>query len=293
MSITKMVPRQLRADLNIIAPDGKPWMLVKGWEDWRFSWTKDFYEFWRFPNKGENGRPIDIRTPGGFSDVECRRIDPFGESDKSMWENLWAHIIFSRREMPEYRSISDRAKRARWISERATIKDAVRAWVKARFQRDVFPADVEISFENGRFEAGGPALNGIEPKLRISVAHANPVSVAAVGIGNVGIEVETILRWETGFQGDVLSPGERILVVGNDAVERDEWLTRAACAKKAAAKAMGRGEMNSNRLLIESVDHELGEFIVSGERPSAMNRVEKFAVSTIRDGDYIIALAVR
>jgi acyl transferase domain-containing protein len=286
MRIRNLSPRQLKANLDLVHQDGRVWMRVSGWEDWRFYWPREFYEFWRYPNKGENGRPVAIRPPGKFSDVVCRWVEPFGEIDKNMWENLWAHIILSRRELDEYRSIGGKSARAKWICERAVIKDAVRAWMRGRHRRDVFPADVEVTVENNQPNIAGNWPEGVPEPLYVSMANDGPVTVAAAGSCRLGLEIESIIHWEVGFEGAALPQRERILVASNEGTDRDEWLTRLWCAKKGAAKVLGVAAGDIASVKIEKIDMQTGEVEVRVGNDSLI-------VSTVRDGNYIIALAAR
>ena len=293
MRLKSLSHHQLKADLDVIAPDGKVWMRILGWEDWRFYWPKSFYEFWRFPNKGENGTHLDFRFPEGFPDVECRRLDPFGEVDRSIWENLWAHIILSQRELTEYRSMEDKASRASWICEKAITKDAVRMWVRRRAGRELYPADVEITNGNGRLKIGGPWQHDVEPPANVSIARLGPVTVAATGSCGLGVEIESVAHRKTGAEADLLSPPELALLPDNE--PRDEWLARACCAKKAAAKALGIPVEDSGRvkdLVIGSLDVERGEVTVVRRGAKGQDQPLEMIVPSVRDGDNIIALAV-
>jgi phosphopantetheinyl transferase len=296
MRLREISQRRLKADLDVVAPDGKLWMRVVGWEDWRFYWPREFYEFWRAPNTGEGARPLDIRKPEGFSDVVCRRVEPFGEMDKNMWENLWAHMILSRTELQEYRSLGDRAARARWMCERAVVKDAVCMWVRGKLGRNVYPADVEVSISNGETKLGGLWRCDFAVAINVSVANDGAVAIAAADTSKVGIEIESLVHWEAAWEARSFQPREREIVAGNINVDRDEWLSRSWCAKKAAGKTFGiqvdrGGELN--QFVIEQVDVESGDIAVTRKTSNGIDHSQRLVVSTVRDGDYIIALAAR
>src|SRR5262249_19552794 len=151
-----------------------------GWEDWRFYWPDNFYYFWRFPSKGQYGQPLDIRVPDAFPDVVPRRLEPFGEIDKSIWENLWAHLILSSREFIEYRSVSDKNQRWRWICERGAVKEAVCSWVRRQYSRDLFPADVEVYIENGKARVAGAWVGDVAAPT-VTMSYLDRRTVSAVG----------------------------------------------------------------------------------------------------------------
>ena len=287
-------------------------MRVVGWEDWRFYWPKEFYEFWRYPNKGENGRAVNIRPAAKSARIVCRRVEPFGEIEKNMWENLWAHIIMSRHELTEYDSIAEKRSRVRWVCEKAVVKDAVRAWIRDQNARDLYPADIEVTVVNGAVDVNGYWSKDIKARLNVSVASDGPVSVAAVGNCDVGVEIESVIHWEGGFEATRLQQRDRELVAEQKTLERDEWLTRLWCAKKAAAKMLGlkvevpadlgghdlslhatalrRPPLQS--LIGEHIDERSGEIVFTRTSSTGAGS-SRLAVSTVRDGDYIIALAFR
>jgi acyl transferase domain-containing protein/phosphopantetheinyl transferase (holo-ACP synthase) len=291
MRIANLSARQLRADMDVIAPDGGLWMRITGWEDWRFSWTQDFYQFWQFPNRRVNGTPVIFPVPPRGADVECLRVHSFGEMDKPMWENLWAHMVLSRREMAEYRGLSDRRARTRLLYRRAVAKDALRAWIVKNADRHLYPADIEIDGDDGQIAISGPALAVFPRPLYVSVSYDHPVAVAAAGPAPLGIELDAIVHWEGGVETARMSRSERGLLPADTAERRDEWLTRAWCAKKAAAKAFGTdADAAPADVTVAAIDEAGG--ILTVERNSAIElNGQTLKVSTVRDGDYIIALA--
>jgi hypothetical protein len=294
LRIRNVGSRQLKADMDLIDDSAKVWMRIIGWEDWRFYWPDNFYYFWRFPNKGQYGLPIDISVPEGFGGVVCRRLEPFGEIDKNIWENLWAHLILSQREFGEYRSIQDRGERWRWICERGAIKESVCTWARTQFGRDLYPADVEVMFENGEATVTGGWIHDL-PAPNVTAAYLDRRTVSAAGRCELSIAMEAVVGWVAGPENDRLDERERGLVTGAG-LDSNEWLSRLWCAKKAAARLLaGAGTSGSSGgLTVEGIQTETGEITVSkdwtGHSPVT---AENAVVSTVCDGDYIIALAFR
>jgi phosphopantetheinyl transferase/acyl carrier protein len=288
LRIVNVAKRQLRADMDVIAPDGKLWMRITGWEDWRFYWEPDFYNFWRYPYLGMVSTPLSLPVPDG-SDLECRRMEPFGEMGSSMWENLWAHLILCRRELDEYRAMQDGARRTQWIFGRAAAKDAVRSWVRRNIGLALYPADVEIAQdEHGKPSATGDWVQRVGEAPQVSISHKGNVAVAAAGRMSLGIDLETIARRDDGFESLAFNERERSLITAmNGGIERDEWLTRAWCAKEAAGKAAGNGlRHNPKNLAVRSINPANGRMVVTcGGDPGA------FEVHSVRDGEFIIAVA--
>ncbi|MDO8630510.1 MAG: beta-ketoacyl synthase N-terminal-like domain-containing protein, partial [Phycisphaerales bacterium] len=211
--IREIGQRQVRADIDIIAPDGGLCMRVRGWTDWRFYWERSFYDFWRFPDKGLVSEAVTLPLPKGCDDIECRRLAPMGEVGTSIWENLGAHLLLSQRELDEYRAMKDGPRRTEWIFGRAVAKDAVRAWLKRHHGMDVYPADVEIrSDANGRPYADGPWVRRIDEAPRISIAHKGAFAVAAAGRGVLGVDLESIESRDAGFDAVAFDDDERRLL---------------------------------------------------------------------------------
>ena len=284
--------------MEIIAPDGGLWMRLHGWEDWRFYWAPTFYDFWRFPNKGMLSEHVELPLPEDCRGVECLRMKPFEEIRTRIWETLWAHLILSRRELAQYGGMTDDARRKEWLFGRAVAKDAVRTWVKRHYGLDLYPADVEIdNDEHGAPHAGGRWVSriGIAPQLTLS--HKGTVAVAAAGTRALGIDLERIEARDSGFDALVFDETELQLFSRLNGDNRTEWVTRAWCAKEAASKATGRGLSDGPQaMMVNSIDPGLGQLVVSRREPLSGRRsadvARQFTVHSVRDGEFVIALAV-
>ena len=131
--------------------------------------------------------------------------------------------------------------------------------------------------DNGRPMVSGP----FENDLRVSFSNKDDIGVACIREGeNVGIEIERIEARPQEFVATAFTPAEIDLVMHVDGANnslRDEWLTRAWCAKEAAAKVKEGGlRSDPKNLRIQEV---------SGERL----RIDDVWVNLRREGDYIIA----
>ncbi len=291
--------RQVRADFDVIGDDGKLWMRVNGWTDWRFYWDRSFYDFWRFPNLGTVCERVELTLPEGSGDIEFRRIAPMGEVGTSIWENLGAHLILSQGELREYKSMKDGPRRTEWIFGRAAAKDAIRSWVKRHHGLDLFPADVEIvSDERGRPHATGAWTTQIAGVPRVSIAHKGAYAVAAAGNGLLGVDLEHVATRDEAFHSVAFDDHERRLLERLKGEHRDEWVTRAWCAKEAAGKAMGVGLIDGPAtMVVRELDQDAGAMLVAcgttATVASGKSNRGRFVVHSIRDGDYIVAIAVQ
>ena len=257
--VREVTHRQLKADFDVIGPDGKLWMRVSGWEDWRFYWDRHIYEFWRFPNQGPNGRRIEI--PGlADSDIEVLRIDALGEMDKTgLWENLWMHMVLNRRELRQYESMPNPEARTEWMFQQAGAKDAVRMWLQRHHSHMVYPADIEVVDEGtGTLRANSRA--NLPLPRSISVAYKDLVCVAAAGSQSVAV------------------------VIGE--AGSDEWAGRAACAQNAAARLLGADDVDA--FAVTEIDRARQRIIVTHGNGAVSASV---TIDTARDGEWIVAVA--
>jgi len=298
MRIREIGQRQVRADIDVFAPDGQLYMRVCGWTDWRFYWERSFYDFWRFPDKNLVSDAVALPLPEGCDGIECRRLAPAGEVGTKIWENLGAHLLLSQRELDEYHAMKEGPRRTEWIFGRAAAKDAVRAWLKRRHGMDVYPADVEIHADaDGRPYADGRWLTRIDEAPRLSIAHKGALAVAAAGRGVLGVDLENVATRAAGFDAVAFDDEERRLLARLDGALRDEWVTRAWCAKEAAGKAVGIGLADGPAtMVVRELDTDAGSIRVSCGSTAAIRKSltngSQFVVHSIRDGDYIVAVAV-
>ncbi len=298
LSIREVSQRQLRADMDIVGADGELWMRVIGWEDWRFYWSPGFYDFWRFPDKGTLSERLVLPLPDGCEDIECRRVTPTEELSSHIWRNLWIQVVLGPTEREQYHALASDARRQEWLHGRAAAKDAVRMWVKRHHGVDLYPADVEIiNDQEGKPVVTGPWVDRLGGAPQVSISHKNMVAVAAAGRGALGIDLERIRSREAGFESVAFNEREREILARMNGEKRDEWITRAWCAKEAASKAMGLGlSKGPSTMVVESIEDDHGAMIVtSGEvlraaRPGLDDR--PLVVHSVRDGDYVIALAI-
>ncbi|MFQ5490431.1 MAG: polyketide synthase dehydratase domain-containing protein [Phycisphaerae bacterium] len=298
LRVTQVSSRQLSADLDIIAPDGTLWMRIIGWEDWRFYWSLNFYDFWRYPDRELISESVVLPAGVCSTDAECRRMAPVGELGKSIWENLWAHMILSRRELGEYRGMAEGPGRTAWILGRVAAKDAVRTWVKRRCGLVLYPADVEVHNDQaGQPIVGGYWLDQVGRPPHLSISHKNTLSIALADDQPVGIDLEWVESRDDGFRALAFAESERALLESLNGRDPDEWYTRAWCGKEAAGKAMGTGLADGPRqMVIRAVDADTGEMHITCEQNGAAQDSapprREFAVHTTRDGDYVMAVAL-
>lgn len=174
--------QQVQADMEVIAPDGRVWLALNGWQDRCFELPENFYKFllappperelsqaWRLPSEG--GRParrLDYDPGDGF-------FTGHGE----IWQRVLACAVLGQRERATWRSLPA-PRRLEWLLERAVAKDAVRQYLAQQYNLRLGPADVEIMpDERGRLTAQGAWLAQVQHAPAVSLAHL-PGAIVAV-----------------------------------------------------------------------------------------------------------------
>src|SRR5262249_37498219 len=173
-----------------------------------------------------------------------------------------------------------------WLAGRVVAKDAVRLHLRAAYDLDVPPADIEIDIDaHGRPHAAGSWVARTGRAPAISISHSNGTAVAVAGgddsrVG-VGIDIETAVRSTSSFEDVAFNDDERVLADRLPELNRDEWLLRFWSAKEAAAKAFGLGLRDGPRaFVVRYVDVSTAIVRVeAGERT--------FSVYTTRDDELI------
>ncbi len=297
LRIREVAARQLRADMDVLTSDGRLWMRIVGWQDWRFYWARNFYDFWRFPKLGYVSERLTLGADLCDEPIECRKMSPVEEMGSSIWENLWAHLICNRRERAKYWSLPEGRRRTEWIFGRTAAKDAVRAWIKSRHGRDLYPADVEIvQDESGKPFIRGDWIGELGEAPHISISHKNSYAVAAASALPVGIDLEQVIARDEAFESAAFDEGERTILGQVNGRCRGEWVARAWSAKEAAGKAVGVGlSRGPATVRIRRILDESGEIRFSCETATDSNGQSEHRavwVRSFREGELVIGLAV-
>jgi phosphopantetheinyl transferase (holo-ACP synthase) len=265
--------RMVRCDMELVQDDH---VLVKvtGWIDRRFDSDEQLWEMVRYPER----EPISSFAPAGYAMVTERWRD-------SASRELMMRSYLCAEERADYDTRNPKAQR-QFLLGRMAAKDALRKVMWDDGEGPIFP--VEITLRNG--EQGEPLASWTRDErpawrdLRVSIAHADAVGVAIVGIGqDVGIDIEAIGPRSPRFADMTLTDDEaRLHPVDADP---DRWLTRLWAAKEAVAKATRHGL--GGRPKDFEVEAVAGERLRIGDRWIATDRV------TAPDGpetkEYIVA----
>ena len=245
---------RVRVDADIVAPDGRVWMRLTGWEDWRFYWPGRYRDHMRMPDRVHVSVPLPL--PGAPAGVAAVWLEPPSDFGKPVWGNVLEAIDLAPEERAECRPLTGPESRATLrLWGRVAAKEAVRTIWAAEGKPPVYPADLRIESD----AHGRPWVRSLlEPERTdlpaVSIAHTAGVAVALAASDpdtRVGIDVEPIADRSPDFEGLAFNAGERAWLdrlaptdpaAGPDSHAcRAEWVARFWCAKEAVAKSTGLG----------------------------------------------------
>ncbi len=217
------------------------------------------------------------------SELDCYRLESLFEPGAGLWKELWASLVLTAREREEFRkSKTPEHLQMEWLSGRTVAKDAMRSFLRRSYGMELLPADIEIAHDrHGRPIATGPWARHLRAVPELAVAQTPGMAVALAGDGGrVGIEVQAVGPEAASLTTDLTADEQRLLNAVAPSM-RAEWSVRFACAKRAAAKAVGRVRilaLNINTAVVEAVGESAGE---------------KVKVYTAREGAFVVASAIQ
>jgi phosphopantetheinyl transferase len=298
--------KYMRADIDIIGPDGHFWMRLEGWCDWRFYCPDEAYDFSRFPGEIMVSKPMAapiarFPLPEQFDCCIAEHSEAVYSKDAvPFWIKMWARLICNRRERQEFYSLGgpEQQQIARLLA-RIAAKDAVRSLFHRHHGVSVHPADIDIVTDgNDRPEPQGHWRQAIGDTPALSIASCGQLAIAIAGRcashQHLGVDLQQIESRSPEFEGGAFTPQERRLLDSIEASARLEWLTRFWCAKEAIGKALGWGLRHGPQsVIVKACDTDGGVVkVVLGDKFASEFPVLagiSMAVYTIRHRDFIIA----
>jgi phosphopantetheinyl transferase len=243
-------------DLHGFAADGSTVAAITGWEDRFFTVTPAIHRVVHRTRDRFFSETLALPEDAGSAPMAARLTpavpaDLF-DSGFRIWETALAFCILSREERDAWLNGNRSAKRNRdLLLGRAAAKDAVRAYLKERFDVDVAPADVRLEADGlGKPRAVGMWEGWIDGGIDISVAHSGMRAVAVacpVSCGGIGIDLEVRGPMSEHAVEGAFSEDDLRLVAGRGRETRDDALLRLWCAKEALGKALGTGLLGNPR----------------------------------------------
>ncbi|WP_435010545.1 beta-ketoacyl synthase N-terminal-like domain-containing protein [Tundrisphaera lichenicola] len=243
VSILERERHRVRVEAEIIRPDGRVWMSIGGWEDWRFHWPGRYRDGFRQPDRTFLGEPLDVE---GRSDLSAVWLEPPGDMGRPVWRDVLEHVQLGPDERSSYLALrGPDQRRTHRLWGRIAAKEAARRLWQAEGRPPTYPGDLIVEPDS----LGRPSLRSrLDPSRidlpSISIAHVDGVAVALASLdprARLGIDVEPIVERSGGFESTAFLPGEIELLGGRSGADRAEWVARLWCAKEATAKATGLG----------------------------------------------------
>ena len=293
VAIRAIERHRVRADADLVGPDGRTWMTIRDWEDWRFHWPGRFRDGFREPDRTFLGEPLEVVGPAPVAGAVW--LEPPADMGRPVWRDVLEHVQMGPDERAAYLALpGPDARRTHRLWGRIAAKEAARRLWAREGRPPTYPADLIVE----RDPLGRPSLSSrLEPGRgdlpTISIAHVDGVTVALACLdpsAHVGIDVEPIVGRSGGFEATAFLPGERALLGGRRGPERAEWIARLWCAKEAMAKATGLGFVDgpSGAEVVEAaVDGSLGLRLRGGLAEACPGLAGRpIRVVTARRGDF-------
>jgi acyl transferase domain-containing protein/phosphopantetheinyl transferase len=266
IAVRKVDRHRVTVDAEFVRPDGRAWMRLRDWEDWRFYWPSRYRDVFRQPDRVLLGEPLPLPDADGAAAVWLR---PPADMGRPVWRDVLEQIQLAPEERAEHlRAGGPDERRTLRLWGRIAAKEAARRLWLGDGADPVYPADLRIEPD----DRGRPILRSRAEPARddlpsISIAHAGGVAVALAArdpSARVGIDVERVVPRSHEFEALAFSARERGLLDQFDPSERAAWAARLWCAKESAAKATGLGLVaGPGSVEVHEIDSKTGTTTVS------------------------------
>ena len=297
--------KYMRADIDIIRPDGQLWMRLLGWCDWRFYGPREAYDFFRFPREVMVSTPLPAAlarfpSPGTFECLTAELGETFYSREAgAFWVKVWARLILNHQERREFASLGGAEQRqVDWLLARIAAKDAIRTILEKRHGLAVYPADIEIAQDaHGRPEPRGVWQQQIGYTPALSISQSSYLGLAIAGTCDaqqcLGVDVQRIEPRSQEFVEHAFTSHEHALLNHMEEPSRHEWLTRFWSAKEAVGKALGPGLPAPQSVMVTALDQPSGIIHVALAERFAAEFPDLAGASiltyTARHRDFIVA----
>jgi len=175
---------RIRVSAELVRPDGRVWMRITDWEDWRFHWPARYRDVFRAPDAIFVGEPLRFEgaAPG---DAAAVWLAPPADMARPVWRNVLERVQLAPDELAEHLSLggSD-VQRAHRLWERIAAKEAARRIWMSRDESASFPADLIVMYnaEGFGFVQDLDRSHQRTP-MTVAVAHAEGAVVALAAAG--------------------------------------------------------------------------------------------------------------
>ena len=210
-----------------------------------------------------------------------------------------AKITLSPAEMVQFHAVQGNEQaEIEWLFGRLAGKDAVRMLWYSQHGERLFPADINVELNaDGRLVALRRGQADQKPFATISIAHTEHVIAGlAATAPHAGIDLQLVHPRDAAFEGFAFNEEERDLL-DHVGLDRDEWITRFWCGKRAVIKALGQaGTDGPKSAAVRDADQRTGVVKVTlGAALAEIFPQWRFATllaSTSRDGNLVVAVSL-
>ena len=165
------------ADAEILRPDGRVWMSLTGWEDWRFHWPGRYRDVFRDPKTFLLGEVLSVR---GSTEPIVVWLEPPADMGRPIWRDvlLWTQLSPRERMALRDRADSEESRNA-MLFQRIAAKEAVRRFLLAQGEPAMYPADLETTeLTDGRIRVESRRPKALKELPIVSVAGTDIAAVA-------------------------------------------------------------------------------------------------------------------
>ena len=248
LRLTGVTPKSQICDISVTDGNGKEIVSVSGWEELTERVPSEYRELVLQPattfltdalSAELLGNPPTDVSSAFLTDIPY----PTFERNEELWLKALSHIILSASERKQFMEMTgSTSRRAEWLFGRAAAKEAVRRFLKDRYQARWSDADIQIwADDSGKPHALGAWGDYLTIKLDIAIAHTSQFIVAlAAANARVGVDVESVSRdLSEEFTAGVFTPDE--LELAARAANASQAIIKFWCTKEAVSKALGTG----------------------------------------------------
>ena len=298
IQIRDVARHRICVDADLVRPDGRTWIQIRDWEDWRFYWPARYRDVFRSPDTILIGEELPL--PGVPSrDAVAVWLEPPGDMARPIWRDVLEQIQLAPEEQAVCQALlGPEMHRTHRLWGRVAAKEAARRLWLADGAPPRFPADLMI--------AGGSAspprlLDLAQPERgdlpAISIAHSEGIVVALAARDpdtRLGIDVELVRKDAEDNESFGLTTQECLILPTGPELSRCEWIARFRAARQAVAKASRLGlEADPEAVWVVRARICTGEVFVALKGALRTAQPDRAAaiirVVTARRGDYIWA----
>jgi acyl transferase domain-containing protein len=178
--------QQIRSDIDVSLPCGRPWMRLSGWYDRRFELPPQFHPLILPAARTEISTPASgtVRSSPRPEFRDCRRIDAIPGADGGFWKQVWAHAVLGRRERARFAELlTGEQQQLLWLAGRTAAKEAVKRLIARHAGLEVKLADIEIDADSeGHVFADGTWRDELGARPTVSIDDSEGAASATASI---------------------------------------------------------------------------------------------------------------